>query len=164
MKLHLAGLMLAAATVPTTAALAQMSGSTEGRYATHSISEDVQELEDGSSIVLFHYHQTAFADDANHPIDNTSASCIGRLKTDAGGMPVSSNGSCFSADADGDGASFWWRMTEVGTEQCPDMCGVWGYYAGDGKFAGIEGEGTWQRTTLFPDASSGVWTGSYSIP
>ncbi len=142
---------------------AQTTGSTTGRYVTNTITEDVQGLPDGSSVILSHYHQNAFAEDTSHPIDNTSATCVGLIKLNADGSPKSGNGSCFSTDADGDGASFWWRQTAGGTASCPDICGEWGYFDGDGKFAGIKGTGTWQRTTLFPDGSSGTWTGSYTL-
>lgn len=149
---------------PATSVLAQMSGSTSGRYATYTLSDDMQEMEDGSSVVLSHYHQTAFADDTSHPIDNTSSMCVGQFKMNADGGLDAGYGSCFSSDSDGNGASFWWRMTHGGTDDCPDICGEWGYFAGDGNFAGIEGEGTWMRTTLFPNGSTGTWEGHYSIP
>ncbi len=157
-------LLAALLVILSTSVVAQTSGSATGRYVTFDISQDVQELPDGTSVVLNHYHQNAFAEDDNHPIDNTSAMCVGKLNLSADGSVVSGNGSCFSSDGDGDGASFWWRMTHGGTDDCPDLCGEWGYFAGDGKFEGIEGVGTWQRTTLFSDGSSGVWDGSYTIP
>jgi len=151
-------------TVPVGNALAQMSGSTSGRYATYTIAQDVEEREDGSSVVLAHYHQTTFAEDTSHPVDNTSAMCVGRFILDAEGSLTAATGSCFSTNVDGDGSTFWWRMTEGGTSDCPDACGEWGYVAGDGALAGIKGNGTWKRTTVFSDGSTGTWAGSYSIP
>ena len=150
--------------VPSGTVMAQMSGSSTGRYTTHTISQDMQEFEDGSAMMLMHYHQSSLADDSSHPADNTSSMCVGQFMVGADGSMSSGNGSCFSTDADGDGASFWWRMTESGTNECPDACGVWGYFAGTGKNVGIEGTGTWERTTLFPDASTGTWTGAWSLP
>lgn len=153
-----------ALSLPAATAVAQMSGSASGRYATHTLSNDVQEMPDGSSMVLSHYNQISFANDGEHPIDNVSLDCIGKLMVAADGSMTAGNGSCFGVDKDGHGTSFWWRMTEARTADCSDICGEWGYFAGDGKFEGIEGSGTWQRNTLFPDGSSGTWQGSYTIP
>jgi hypothetical protein len=150
--------------VPVASVLAQMSGSASGRYSTYTVSQDLQEMEDGSGVILTHYHQKTFADDKGHPMDDMSSMCVGTLKVNTEGRVDSGYGSCFQETSDGDGVGMWWRMTHGGTADCPDICGEWGYYAGDGKFAGIEGGGTWQRTTLFADGSSGSWEGSYSMP
>ncbi len=145
-------------------AAAQKSGSASGRYATHTVADEVTAMPDGSSMILSHYGQISFAEDGEHPIDNVSLDCIGKIEVSADGLVTAGNGSCFGVDKDGDGTSFWWRMTQARTADCSDICGEWGYFAGDGKFAGIEGGGIWQRTTLFQDGSSGTWTGRYMIP
>lgn len=163
MRFRFSSVLLVAFMLPVASVSAQMSGKTQGRYATHTISDDVQQMEDGSAVVLSHYHQSTFADDKGHPIDNTSSTCVGLIKLDANGGTSSANGSCFTYDGDGDEASFWWRMTDNGSANCMDICGEWGYFAGDGKFAGIQGTGTWKRTTLFDNGSSGTWTGSYTL-
>ncbi len=163
MRIRISTIFALVIVLPGTA-VAQMSGSASGRYATHTVANDVTEMPDGSSIVLSHYGQISFADDGNHPIDNVSLDCVGKLTVAADGSTAAGNGSCFGVDKDGDGTSFWWRMTKARSADCADICGEWGYFAGDGKFAGIEGGGTWQRRTLFPDGSSGKWTGRYMIP
>ncbi len=149
--------------IPLTA-YAQKSGSATGRYSTFTISQDMEELPDGTTTMNMYYHQAAFSDKPGHPIDNTTANCVGLLRLHADGTFASGSGSCFSTDAEGNGASFWWRATDAGTTSCPDLCGAWGYFAGYGKFAGITGEGTWTRTSLFTDGSIGKWTGSYKLP
>lgn len=150
--------------IPLTA-YAQMSDSATGRYTTFPISQDMEDLPDGTTIVNSYYHQAAFADKPGHPIDNTTANCVGLFRLNEDGSVASASGSCFSMSADGDQASFWWRATDGGTTSCPDLCGVWGYFAGTGKLAGIAGEGTWTRAAVFADGSSvGKWTGSYKLP
>ena len=44
------------------------------------------------------------------------------------------------------------------------MCGSWGYFAGTGRFKGLQGTGTWQRTNVIGDLSWGTWKNSYSMP
>ena len=150
--------------LPVGGLLAQTSGSSTGRYATYTLSEDLQQNADGTSTMLAHYHQISFADDPSHPVDNTSSMCVGKFNIDSDGSMTAASGSCFSTDADGDGLTFWWRMTGGGTAECPDACGEWGYVAGDGKFSGIQGNGTWERTVLFSDGGAGTWEGSYTLP
>ena len=163
MRLRIPCFLVALLLLATMTAEAQMSGSSTGRYATHTLSDDVQQMPDGSTVILTHYYQITFAD-GDHPIDNVSSSCVGKLKFAADGSPQWANGSCFNTNAEGDGSSFWWRMTEAGTANCSDICGEWGYFAGHGKFEGLAGTGTWQRTTLFSDGSTGTWQGSYTLP
>ena len=148
--------------ITVSGAFAQESGS--GRYATNVMSTDSNDLPSGGSVDVVHYHQVTFADEIGHPLDNNMADCVGMYRFSADGAVVSASGTCFSTDADGDGSSFWWRLNEQGTSDCPGMCGVWGYYAGYGKFDGISGAGEWQQTTTFPDGSgSGTWKGTYSL-
>ncbi len=68
------------------------------------------------------------------------------------------------SDTQGDRMSFWWRQEEAGTESCPGACGSWGFFAGDGTYKGITGQGKWVQSALFPDGGSGTWEGTYSIP
>jgi len=150
--------------VATPAVFAGDSGSGSGRFATHNGSTEVTSLPDGGRVEVAHYHQTVFASQAGHPLDNTNADCVGMYVFSADGAPSSASGSCFGKDADGDGTSYWWRLDKAGTSDCPGLCGSWGYFDGTGKFKGISGNGTFKQSTIFPDGSTGTWKGSYSIP
>lgn len=134
-----------------------------GRFANHNMSTQSSDLPGGGRIDVVHYHQVTFADQPGHPLDNTIADCVGLYRFSKDDAVESASGSCFGRDADGDGTSFWWRLEAQGTADCPTMCGVWGYYAGSGKFDGISGGGTWQQTTVFPDAGTGTWQGTHSL-
>lgn len=140
------------------------SGSGKGTWANHNTSVDKVELPGGGSILVQHTKQFHTAEQPDHPLDNTIADCVGVFRFDAGGNVTAASGSCFVSDSDGDRSSFWWRQEEGGTESCPVACGKWGYFAGDGKYAGISGTGTWAQTTVFTDGGSGTWESTYSIP
>lgn len=142
---------------------AEASGSATGRYAIHVTSAERSELPGGGVVELSHYRQTIFAEDGEHPIDNSSADCVGMFRVSPAGALTAGSGACFTKTADGDGASFWWRMDAAGTESCPTLCGVWGYFDGYGKLADIRGNGWWKQTVAFSDGSIGTWGGSYSI-
>jgi len=136
---------------------------TNGRYATHDGTSMVRDMPDGSKVQVAHYSQISFAADKSHPLDNMSADCMGRSHISADGALLSGSGTCTSFDADGNTASFWWRIDKLDTPDCAGACGAWGYYAGTGKFKGIKGSGTFHRDTMFPNGSSGTWTGDTTV-
>lgn len=136
---------------------------TTGRYATHDGASTVREMPDGSKVQVTHYSQISFAADKSHPLDNKSADCMGRFHISADGALLSGSGTCTSFDADGNTASFWWRIDKTDTSDCAGACGAWGYYAGTGKFKGIKGSGTFHRDTMFPNGSSGTWKGEATV-
>lgn len=140
------------------------SGSAKGRWASHFTSVDTVELPGGGSVRVAHSKQFSFADDSGHPSHNTASDCVGVARADADGNVTSASGSCFGADGEGNGVSWWWRQDESGTEGCPTACGSWGYFDGSGKYKGISGSGTWVVATSFADGNNGNWEGSYSIP
>lgn len=146
-----------------TVPVAGFAQETSGRYATSNGQEITQELPDGSKIQITHYTQISFAADSSHPLDNMSSDCVGRFHMSANDTPVSSDGMCTGFDGQGNSATFWWRMDEANTSDCPDLCGSWGYFNGTGKFNGIEGSGTWARETTFHNGSSGTWTGTAKL-
>lgn len=139
------------------------SDSGSGRFATHNMATDSTDLPDGGRMDVVHYHQVTFADQPGHPLDNSTADCVGMYRFSKDGAIGSASGSCFGRDADGDGTSFWWRLDTQGTPDCAGMCGIWGYFAGYGKFAGISGGGAWQQTITFPDGGIGTWQGTVSM-
>jgi hypothetical protein len=134
-----------------------------GRYATANGQEMTQELPDGSKIQISHYTQISFANDSNHPLDNMSSDCVGRFHMAANDTLVTGDGMCTGFDAQGNSATFWWRVDQANTSDCPDLCGSWGYFNGTGKFKGIEGSGTWARDTMFQNGSSGTWKGTAKL-
>jgi hypothetical protein len=149
--------MLSLVLASPTVVLAQQSGEGGGRYATRDVSAETVELPDGRSVQTTHYSQATFADDPSNPLDNHLGDCVGQFILSADGTPSAASGSCYSRDGDGDGVSYWWRMDESGTASCPDVCGSFGVFAGYGKYEGLTGTGTWQRTTVFPDGGTGTW-------
>lgn len=145
--------------IPATAVAQEATG----RYATHDGKSKTQEMPDGSKVELARYSQISFAADKSHPLDNKSADCMGRTHIAADGKLLSGSGTCTSFDADGNTASFWWRIDKIDTSDCAGACGAWGYYAGTGKLKGIKGSGTFHRDTMFHNGSSGTWKGEASI-
>ena len=157
------GLVTIGALVGSWAALAGESGSATGRYATHVTSAELSKLPDGGAVEMSHYRQIIFVAEGEHPIDNSSADCVGRFRVSPEGVVTSGSGVCYTTNAEGDGSSFWWRMDEAGTESCPTICGVWGYFDGFGKLAGIKGTGWWKQAVAFSEGGIGTWGGSYAI-
>ncbi len=140
------------------------SGAGKGTWANHNTMVDTVEVPGGGSIMVQHTKQFHHAEDPDHPLDSTAADCVGVFRLDATGVPTAASGTCFVSDAQGDRMSFWWRQEEAGTESCPGACGSWGFFAGDGTYKGITGQGKWVQSALFPDGGSGTWEGTYSIP
>ncbi len=140
------------------------SGTATGRFATHTMSTDSTELPDGGRVDIVHYNQFAFSDQPGHPIDNTTADCVGRYLFSNDGDVEAASGICFATDAGGNMTSFWWRFEEAATANCPLMCGSWGYFDGTGKYKGVSGTGTWKQSSVFGDDGVGTWKGSFSTP
>jgi len=135
----------------------------DGRYATHNGHEMSEEMPDGSTVQMQHYTQITFANDRSHPMDNVSSDCMGRFHIAADGGLISAGGTCTGSDAEGNSSTFWWRADKVMTDDCADLCGSWGYFNGTGKFKGIQGGGTWIRSTQFANGSSGTWEGKATL-
>jgi uncharacterized membrane protein len=148
----------------TLSAFAGDSASGSGHFINHNNMVEITEMDDGSSSLVMHYSSVTLADNSNHPSADMAAECVGVMRTNADGSFGSGEGTCFGKTADGDTQSYWWKVDAAGTSACPDMCGSWGYFAGTGKFKGLQGTGTWQRTNLIGDLSWGTWKNSYSMP
>ncbi|MEN8143442.1 MAG: hypothetical protein ABFS14_00695 [Gemmatimonadota bacterium] len=157
-------LLLSALLMGSPTILLAQSGQAEGQYSSHVVSADTAEMADGSMALMFRGVQSTFADNEDHPLDNQRADCVGHLRISADGSDTSGSGACFSKDADLDGVSYWWVVEEGGTEACPGLCGSFAYYGGYGKYEGMSGDGSWHRTDIIGDLSTGTWESSYSIP
>jgi hypothetical protein len=141
------------------------SGKGSGYFTNHFNDVTVSEMPDGSMVQLIHYSNMSIADDSHHPSADTAAECVGALRMNADGAVTSGSGSCFVEAEDGQGFSYWWQVEKAGTADCPELCGVWSYFGGYGRFAGLEGTGTWKVTASFGQAGSmGTWTNTYSMP
>lgn len=140
--------------------LALGAQSTEGSYTSVTLATDSMAMPDGSVQLINHFKQAVLADDQDFPLNNVMADCVAKIMMSGEGTPTSASGSCFTTAVDGHGYSMWWEMTEAGTEECPNMCGIWSTYGGYGRFAGLEAGGTWNQHTLFPEGSLGSWKGS----
>lgn len=146
-------------------AVAGDSGSGTGYFTNHFQDVTVTEMPDGSMVQLIHYSNMSIADDLHHPSADTAAECVGALRMNADGAVTSGSGSCFVQATDGHGFSYWWQVEKAGTEDCPQLCGTWGYFGGYGRLAGLQGKGAWKVTASFGESGSmGTWTNSYSMP
>ncbi len=93
-------------------------------------------------------------EDPENALNLNSATCIGTTVMDADGNEMSGAGYCDGVDADGDTWILWWDDSGTG--------GDWGFMAGTGKFAGIEGGGTWQEEfAAADDHFSNTFEGSW---
>lgn len=141
------------------------AGSGSGHFTNHFSDVMVAEMADGSMVQTLHYSNISMADDPHNPSANVAHDCVGQLRMNAKGEVTSGSGMCFGTAPDGHGFSHWWQVEEAGTADCPQLCGTWGYFGGYGRFAGLEGTGTWETTATFGEsASMGTWTNSYSMP
>ncbi|MFQ5550777.1 MAG: hypothetical protein ACE5FJ_06030 [Gemmatimonadales bacterium] len=130
-----------------------------GTYTTSEMTEQTTEMEDGGMQQLVHYRFMMRADDSNVPLHNTGGDCVGLIRISAQGTPTGGSGSCFNGDGAGSGITMWWQVTEVGSADCPLLCGVWDVYDGYGRFEGVTGRGRWMQDADIGMASSGVWEG-----
>ena len=65
-------------------------------------------------------------------------------------------------DASGDGLAFAWKITEMYTTRCPDVCGTMQAIDGYGKFKGVTYSGAWTRTHVFTDGAVGTVKTTYT--
>jgi len=94
------------------------------------------------------------ADDPSSPLRLASMTCEGTSVTTKDGKPIRGAGSCDSVDAQGDVAFYWWRIDEKN--------GRWGFMGGTGKWANVEGGGTYEPAFQWKDGRTGNnWKGSW---
>ncbi len=113
-------------------------------------------LPDGRTIERQHVKGFAIANDPNSPFRNVSQDCMFTVVTSADGNSVSSGGFCDGIDADGNVYWVWAQADESG--------GNWHYIGGTGKFEGIQGGGTYELATEWPDGKvRTTWEGTWKI-
>jgi hypothetical protein len=146
------------------ASVAQTSGSGEGQWVSALPTPETMETGDGATIQKYVYQQAGLGSGSG-PFDNVGADCAGMLIVSSDGAVTAGNGHCRTMSDDGSsGASYWWRVEEAGTDNCPLLCGSFGYFDGYGEYKGISGGGTWRQTVAAPNGVSiGTWEGSYTV-
>ncbi len=138
--------------VPPDASAQVRTGSGYAVYVPHG--QTVQEFSGGTSVVRFFQQGFSLADDPDDPLHMVSFDCSGITAASSAGQM--SHGHCDGINTDSDTYSLWWRGDETG--------GDWGFIAGTGKYAGINGGGTYQPIAEWPDGRSAVrWTSEWSL-
>lgn len=145
------------------ASLGALAAESNSRWGIHDISETEDELPDGRTAVVIQHYQVIHADNPADPFYNVGADCSGKLIMSQDGQPMSGSGVGLTKDAGGDGASLWWRVTEAGMPKGPGLGGEYGIYEGYGKYEGVKGGGTWQRTHVFEGGAAGRAKGTFSM-
>jgi len=112
-------------------------------------------LPDGTTANRMSFSGFITADDPSNPLRLASMTCTGTSVTTKDGKPVRSAGTCDSVDAQGDVAFYWWRADERNG-------GRWGFLGGTGKWANVEGGGTYEPTHQWKDGRQGnSWKGTW---
>ncbi len=112
-------------------------------------------LADGSTVSRVFFPGFIAADDPSNPLRLASMTCSGTTVDTKDGKPIRSAGTCDSVDAQGDVAFYWWRSDSKNG-------GRWGFLGGTGKWANVEGGGTYEPTFLWKDGRQGnSWKGTW---
>jgi hypothetical protein len=112
-------------------------------------------LTDGTTVNRMTFSGFMTADDPANPLRQASMTCTGTAVVAKDGTPVRSAGTCDSVDAQGDVAFYWWRADSKNG-------GRWGFLGGTGKWATIEGGGTYEPTPGWKDGRQGNnWKGTW---
>lgn len=112
-------------------------------------------LADGTTANRMSFNGFIMADDPANPLRLASMTCSGTAVVRKDQTEVRSAGTCDSVDRDGDVAFYWWRHDEKAG-------GHWGFLGGTGKWANVEGGGTYEPAYQWKDGRSGnTWKGSW---
>lgn len=112
-------------------------------------------LADGTNVNRMKWEGFISADDPANPLRLASMTCSGSAVVAKDGTPIRSAGTCDSVDGQGDVAFYWWRSDAKNG-------GRWGFMGGTGKWATIEGGGTYEPTPGWKDGRQGNnWKGTW---
>jgi hypothetical protein len=112
-------------------------------------------LADGTIASRMYFPGFITADDPSNPLRLASLTCAGTSITAKDGKPIRGAGTCDSVDAQGDVAFYWWRTDEKNG-------GRWGFLGGTGKWANVEGGGTYEPGFQWKDGRVGNnWKGTW---
>jgi hypothetical protein len=138
------------------------AGETTGTYMTFSRSTSESALPDGSRARLVHYYHAGTSDKADSPFAGKTSECVGRMVLSSAGKVVAGAGFCFAQDATGNGGSWTWKVSEAGTETCPQVCGTFQWAEGYGNAKSVTASGTWRQTFAGKDGGVGTYTLKYN--
>ncbi|MGA7992344.1 MAG: hypothetical protein WCC53_12975 [Thermoanaerobaculia bacterium] len=142
---------LALATAPLSAQEVKASGT---NMFVNKVNESFS-LADGSTASRVSSTGFIASDDPSNPLRLASMTCTGTSITAKDGKPVRGAGTCDSVDGQGDVAFYWWRTDEKNG-------GRWGFLGGTGKWANVEGGGTYEPTFQWKDGRTGNnWKGTW---
>ncbi len=139
-----------------TTAYAQMSYTTNGGNALMPNVLSTVDLPDGNMLVHAMSSGFSWTNEDNVVGGNGSLECSGFTTVSPDGVQLDGSGTCEGLDTDGDVWRLWWSG---GTE------GEFGFTGGSGKYAGINGGGTWKLQSQFADGKAmNEWDGTWTIP
>ena len=138
------------------------AGEAAGTYMTFVRSASETQLPDGNRARLMHYYHAGTSDRADSPFAGQTSECVGRMIVSSAGKVVSGHGFCFAQDAAGNGGSWTWKVSEAGTEKCPQVCGTFKWEEGFGKARNATASGAWRQTLASRDGGVGTYTVTYT--
>ena len=149
----IAGMLVAGIAIVTSSARAADVTASGKNMFVNKVLESFK-LPDGTMAMRVLSSGFITADDPANPLSLASMTCSGTSVTRAEAT-VRGAGTCDSVDADGHVAFYWWRFDENGG-------GQWGFLGGTGKWAGVEGGGTYAPGQAWKDGrTSNTWKGSW---
>jgi hypothetical protein len=147
MKWHLHCARVAVATLlclgVAAGAQAQQTWAGDGNGLYNSTTLEKYQLPDGRMVRTVSLAGFIVSDDKESPFHLASQDCSGTWVIEADGEAYSVAGHCVSRDAEGDVFWHWWSGDASG--------GEFGMTSGTGKFAGMEGGGTYTNLAQMPD-------------
>jgi hypothetical protein len=138
------------------------AGETAGTYMTFSRATSESTLPDGSRSRLIHYYHAGTSDKADSPLAGKTSECVARMIVSSAGKVTGGSGLCFAQDATGNGGSWTWKVTEAGTEKCPQVCGTFQWAEGYGNAKSATATGAWRQTYAGKDGGVGTYTLKYT--
>jgi len=139
-----------------------LAAESSGTYMTFVRSVGESALLDGNRARVMHYYQAGTSEQAGNPFAGRTSECIGRMIVSSAGKVVAGAGFCFMQDAAGNGGSWTWKVTEVGTDKCPTVCGTFNWAEGYGSVRNATATGAWRQTYASKDGGVGTYTVTYT--
>lgn len=145
-----------------TASTGALASETAGTYMTFVRSVTDSQLPDGNRARVMHYYHAGTSDKADSPFAGKTSECVGRMIVSSAGKVVSGHGFCFAQDAAGNGGSWTWKVTEAGTQKCPEVCGTFKWAEGFGNTKVVTAAGAWRQTHAGAAGGVGTYTLTYT--
>lgn len=135
---------------------------TAGTYMTFVRSATESQLPDGNRARVMHYYHAGTSEKADSPFAGKTSECVGRMIVSSAGKVVSGSGFCIAQDAAGNGGPWTWKVTEAGTQQCPEVCGTFKWAESLGNTKVVTASGAWRQTHASSAGGVGTYTLSYT--